>query len=68
MVAEQVPTAVWEGTFKVFRVDVRCYVLDDGRRIMNAEDVERVFAAKGKPVAPDPGELEAMAMWSRGVT
>jgi hypothetical protein len=68
MMADQVPAAVWEGSFRVFGVQVRCYVLDDGRRIINAGDIDRLFDPAGQPVTPDPGELEEMTKWARGMS
>jgi hypothetical protein len=40
-----IPKAVWSGVFVVFGVELHCSVLDDGRRIIDAEDVAKLFAA-----------------------
>lgn len=59
------PKAVWSGTFKVFGVDVRCHVLDDGRRIVDPEDVAKIFDPD-RTDAAEPEELVAMSEWMRG--
>ena len=38
------PTAVWEGEFKIGSFKIRAYVLSDGRRLLSPEDVSRFFA------------------------
>lgn len=38
--SEKLPIAVWEGEI----MGVRVAVLDDGRRVINADDVEALFA------------------------
>lgn len=56
--------AVWQGTFKAFGVDVVCHVLNDGRRIIEAESMEALMmAAVGTIQAED---LEAFARWCKG--
>lgn len=37
---DDLPKAVWEGSFIVGGVEVKCVVLDDGRRIIEAESME----------------------------
>ena len=64
-----IPT--WEGTFKLFGVTLRCYVLDDEARtrIINAEDVARLFdqMERGGDTMPmDEEELRNFARWQRG--
>lgn len=44
---EDIPTATHESVQTFFGVDVRTYVLDDGRRIINAEDFHKLMAAMG---------------------
>jgi hypothetical protein len=59
---------VWEGTFTVFGVTLHCAVLNDGRRVINADDVERFLAAMADASATDAGEIEALARWQREKT
>jgi len=42
-----IPKAIWEGVFPVFGVPLRCYVLDNGQRIINADDMDRLFEFMG---------------------
>lgn len=42
---EHLPTAVSSSEITLFGVTLHCHVLDDGQRIIEAEDVSRLFAA-----------------------
>lgn len=48
---EDIPRATHETVQNYFGVDVRTYVLDDGRRIINAEDFHKLMAV----LAAGPG-------------
>lgn len=63
---EELPRAIWSGTFHVFGVDLKCHVLSDGRRIIEADSLQKMFVAM--LTANDPGDLEAFGRWQRGVT
>ncbi len=39
------PTPIWSGTLRLFNVDLKCHVLDDGRRIVEQESMEALFEA-----------------------
>jgi hypothetical protein len=67
-----IPRAVWEGDFNLFGVTLRCYVLDDEAktRIINADDVARLFEVMGQEGNVMPSDEEAMRdfmRWQRGV-
>ena len=67
----RVPVAVWEGTFRLFGVDVRCYVLADGQRIVHAEDRAKllpVLAGDPEGGPEDDDALVAFARWQRGMS
>ena len=69
---EEPLTSVWQGTFKLFGVDVTCHVLSDGRRIIEADSVARMFAAQAdighEPVTPDgEREMTAFGNWLKGI-
>lgn len=67
MTEDQIPVAVWSGTFRVIGVDLRCHVLADGRRIVNADDVARMFAAAdGEATEAEVAQLEAFLRWRCG--
>lgn len=38
------PKAISEATFRVFGVDIKCYVLENGQRVVDADSVEAFFA------------------------
>lgn len=63
------PKAIAESSFTVFGVTVRCYVLDNGQRILRAEDVGALLRAMAEPDAPKPdeAELRRMAEFIKGV-
>ena len=58
---------VWEGTFKIFGVELKCYVLGDGTRIIDSESMDALFAAMqtATPETP-PGDFEAFSHWRVG--
>lgn len=58
------PEAVWEGSFIIFGKTLRCYVLDNGQRIINAEDLEDFFMNGG--VNSDAGDMQKFAQWQKG--
>ena len=62
---ETLPRAVWEGEFNLFGVPLRCYVLDDGRRIIDADDLGRIYAADQRGVEAGD-EHDAFLSWLKG--
>jgi hypothetical protein len=64
--AERLPTAVHSSTLKLSGVELRCHVLDDGRRIIDADDLARLFEAWGNDVPLHLDEVEQIAAFIRG--
>ena len=63
----RVPTAVWRGTFVVFGVDVHCYILDDGQRIVEASSIEDLLGAvDARAEVEDDPVVVAFTSWLRG--
>lgn len=61
------PKAVWSGTFTVLGVELKCHVLDNGRRIIEADSMEAFFRAPGDPGSMlDNGELITFTEWQKG--
>jgi hypothetical protein len=57
-----IPESIWQGTFNVFGVDVVCHVLNDGRRIIEAESMAKMFTAMADTGAdPTTPEFEQQA-------
>lgn len=65
--SDDVPAATMAGELTLSGVSVRVYVLDDGRRILDAEDVHAVFAAWADGVPVDEVEAKAFARALRGL-
>lgn len=66
MPSEKLPTAVWSGTFKIFGVTIRCYVLDNGQRIVDASDLHTLLHAMGHyRLANEANDNEQMAAFNR---
>jgi hypothetical protein len=59
---EVLPKAVAENTMTMLGVTLRCYVLDDGRRVFNQEDCERFFAILFDEATPALPESEMMKL------
>jgi hypothetical protein len=65
--ADTLPRAVWEGTFKFFGIDLRCYVLEDGRRIIDADDLGKMYEADIAGVDEgDEVQKQAFLAWLKG--
>jgi len=62
------PQAKYEGSFTIFGVNLKCAVLDDGRRVFEAESMEKLFEAMADPNTPEQNEevLMEFAKWCKG--
>lgn len=57
----ELPTSIASATFTVFGVEVRCHVLSDGQRVIDAESAAALFEAMA---ADEPmGDMESFAQW-----
>lgn len=63
---DDLPTAMIEGELTICGVTLRTYVLDDGRRILNADDVHRLFASWADGTEMTEAEAMAFARVVRG--
>ena len=65
-----IPIAVWEGTFRLLGVTLKCAVLNDGRRIIDADSFACFMAALEDPngEAIDSAEMTRFAQWRTGVS
>ncbi len=66
-----IPSATWEGEFKIFGVTIRCAVLDDEARtrVLNCDDLVDLFEALQRDVPPtgaDEAEFGKLLGWSKG--
>jgi hypothetical protein len=63
-----IPMAVWEGSFRLFGVDVKCSVLADGRRLIDAERFARLVEAMQSPDGGvEFGDVSGFNRWRLGV-
>lgn len=63
---ERIPQAVWEGSFLVFGVTVKCVVTETGQRLIEADSFHDLMAAmESGNVTGDPSEAEAFAKWQQ---
>ena len=63
-----IPNAVWEGTFTLFGIEMRCYVLDTGQRVMDGKDLAKFFRAIGKKeMTQDEKGLMDFIRWTKGM-
>lgn len=70
MVSE-VAVSVWQGSFTILGVELRCHVLSDGQRIVEAESMVALLAAMAEPapaeaVSAMEAELERLVRWEGG--
>lgn len=64
---DDLPKAVWQGSFRLFGHDIECVVLDDGRRLVTEKGMEAFLAALESPATDlDEDELKAFAKWQQG--
>lgn len=63
------PAAIAEASFNLFGVPLRCYVLDNGQRIVDADDVAALFdaMANGDGSEPSNDGLDKLAKWLKGI-
>lgn len=55
--------SVWQGTFQVFGVEVKCHVLSDGRRIIEEDSVVALLQAMDVGLNPVDDEMLELAKW-----
>lgn len=60
------PVAVWSGEMQISGVTLHVHVLDDGRRIIEAQDLTALFEAWGSGAEVDEAEAEAFFRWQQG--
>ncbi len=65
--SDDIPTAIWSGSFTLGGVEMKCHVLDDGKRIIEAGSVAALFNAMARPdFSFADGEAEAFTRWQKG--
>lgn len=65
----RIPAAIWEGSFHLLGVEVKCVQLDNGQRIIEAESFHALMRAMHEaPSDVELGDIEAFRRWHRGQT
>jgi hypothetical protein len=67
---EIISVAIWSSEFTVMGVKLRCYVLDNGVRVINCDDLEKLLDHMGtllEPTAEDEEEVKRFSRWQRGL-
>jgi hypothetical protein len=67
-VSNYAPFVVAHGKLAMSGVSLRVYMLDDGSRVINADDVVLLFRVWASPHGADPtqDEIAAFAKWQKG--
>lgn len=65
---DDIPKAVWSGSFHLLGVEVKCHVLDNGQRIIEGDSMMELLNAMADPTidreeTPDVTQFER---WRRG--
>jgi hypothetical protein len=61
--------SVWSGSFHIFGVTVKCHVLSDGQRIIEADSLKALLKAMSMPARAaddETSDLYAFAEWRSG--
>lgn len=63
---DELPTAVWSGSFRIFGVDVVCHRLSNGMAIIDADSMIELIEAMDAPAGRELGDIEAFYQWREG--
>ena len=62
----ETPVSVWQGEMTLLGVKLHFHVLNDGTRIIEAEDMVALLEAMGGGGPADEDEIAAFARWQQG--
>ena len=65
---DKLPTVVREGSFELSGVTLRTYVLDDGRRIIDADDLASFFVRWADAPTDDDADISPLIAWLGGAS
>ena len=68
----ETPQSIWQGSFRVFGIDVKCHVLDNGQRMIEEDSMLALFAAEDRVSkegwsADDSPDIDAFFRWQKGL-
>jgi hypothetical protein len=66
--SDNLPQAVWSGVIKIAGLELKCHVLEDGRRIIEADSLNAFLEALGNDgdFSVKSEDLREFAQWMQG--
>lgn len=64
--AEEIPTTTWSGTFTVFGVELKCHVLSNGQRVVEADSMHALMDRMEASGGAQDDRMEEFAKWQMG--
>lgn len=68
---ENLPKVKYQDTLTIFGVELKCAVLDDGRRVFDTESIEKLFDAMSDPntheESPDSDAMKEFCKFIKGI-
>ena len=58
---DTLPKPVWSGSFMLGDVEMRCHVLDDGSRIIDASSLDALWGREGEPLTQE--QMTEFLVW-----
>lgn len=55
------PKSVWQGSFTIFGVELKCHVLDTGQRVIEADSMHALMEAMGTVQPTDLSKMDQVA-------
>lgn len=67
MMPGKLPVVVWSGVIRLLGLNIKCYTLDDGRRMVDQDDLNALLKALGDDNADmNDSDFAAFERWRRG--
>ena len=64
---DNAPKPIWSGSFMLGNVELKCHVLDNGVRIIEADSLEKLLYS-GEGNNATEAEIIQFANWQKGIT
>lgn len=66
MTDTEIPHAIWEGSMAVMGITLKCFVLSDGRRMIDADDTARFFECIADGANVLDSDIDELVRFLRG--
>ena len=63
---EEIPVSIWQGSFWIGDLEMKCHVLSDGQRIIEAECIEKFLSGDLGEKKATEAEIIDFAKWVKG--